>query len=534
MRMKLNNKGYSLVELMLTLFIFGIVMVGVGMIMRTTSASYKSGNAEVTMQTEAQILANQVEELLVDAASFAEITGDAVPDGIDRCYKIETFNSMGLAGDGNWTYYLLFNSAEKRIYMQVNSLANDSTQWSLMGEYVADFRILGYTNNTTLLNCDNMVNVEIDMDKAGYKYSAEKEVHFRNDIENPNVQLINGGVSSGDGDDDEFDGIIELDRYEILDLEREYNFDLSQPVTIDGNGQFALNYRFVTATYNSNNYLPNKMFDMSAGISTSTQIVKDDAGNDITVPKPTAFITTTSTLNSDFDGKVPKTDADDGKCWISGTTHDDKTVKYKIVTNPVSYKVEGTVNEKPAGTGALLMSPNDGDPGRDNWVEVEGINFCHMVEYPVGGQNMKLNYKLTLYDDGAGSIANQYDKAEERKIGDKTASILSGFLTNASTLSCNQVLDQPKYELGLRIDPLTGDLSVMQGNGAATATTASNNGNMRMACMIGVTSADATATYDIVFDMAVVVQSTEGQTTNGSFANYDGGSSYTPVLSVWN
>ena len=532
MRMKLNNKGYSLVELMLTLFIFGLVMVGVGMIMRTTSASYKSGNAEVTMQTEAQILANQVEELLVDAASFSQITGDALPDSIDVCYKIETYNSTGITDD-NWTYYLLFNSAEKRMYMQVNSLTNDPAQWSLMGEYVSDFRILGYTTNTTLLNCDNMVQVEIDMDKSGYKYSAVKEVYFRNDIENPKVQLINGGNTSGPGDEDEFTGTIEIDRYQIVDLEREYNFDLSKTVTIDSNGEFAANYRFVDAKYNKGNFLPNKMFDMTDGISTSTQTVVDEAGNNITVPKPTAFVTTSTSLNTDFDMTVPETSADDGKCWISGTTHDGKSVKYKVITKAVSYKVDGTVNEKPAGTGALLMSPNDGDPGRDNWVEVEGINFCHMVEYPVGGVNMKLNYKLTLYDDSVGTVANQYDSTAERKFGDKTASIVSDSLTSASTLDCKQVLDQPKYMIGVRIDPLTGDLSIMQGNDAAAATTASNNGKMRMACMIGVSSADATATYDIVFDMAVVVQSTEGQTANGSFANYAGGSSYAPVASLW-
>ena len=74
MKTRLNNKGYSLVELMLTLFIFGIVMVGIALIMRTTTVSYKDGNAEVTMQTEAQIIANQVEELLVDVSMYLRIS----------------------------------------------------------------------------------------------------------------------------------------------------------------------------------------------------------------------------------------------------------------------------------------------------------------------------------------------------------------------------------------------------------------------------------------------------------------------------
>ena len=65
MKANRNNKGYSLVELLITIAIFGMVMIGIAMIMRTSSVSYLDGTREVAVQTEVQIVANQVEELLL-------------------------------------------------------------------------------------------------------------------------------------------------------------------------------------------------------------------------------------------------------------------------------------------------------------------------------------------------------------------------------------------------------------------------------------------------------------------------------------
>lgn len=522
MRTKMNNKGYTLVELMLTLFIFGIVMVGIGMIMRTTSVSYKGGNAEVTMQTEAQIIANQVEELLVDATA---VSGKITLDANRYYYSVE---SNGAA------HYIMFNGTDNRMYYQQDAIVDKPENWMLMAEYVSSFSINGLTTDKDSADCDNMVTVKIDMDKSGYNYTSVKEVYFRNDIENKSVQLIGGAAPAPEESDDGFTGTIVVDRYQIIDLEKEYNIKTG---TVTFSSNFGTYYRFLDATYNTDNKYANKLYVTSGTDKIETSV--DDSDN----PKATAFLSSNISLNDDFG----KTIADDGTYWIAGKTHDDKDVKYKLSTPAVSYKID-----KSGGSGALLLSQNDNDDGRDGWVEVEGINFCHMVEYPVGGVSMQLNYEITLYDDSLGTVENTYDSESERNFqyGNnsneyRTAKIASGALTTADTITTHELVDMPaKCKIGVRIDPLTGDLSIVQANdpmgifkvrrkdpvtGNMVDVNISESGDVRVACAITVSKKDTTTTATpTVIDMGVVVQG-----NNSTFTNYSGGNTYSATTSLW-
>ena len=80
--MKKNNKGYTLVELMLTLLIFSVIMISIIMIMRTTIVSYKNGLTEASVQENAQIAINQISNILVDNVSeplSARLRGESKP-----------------------------------------------------------------------------------------------------------------------------------------------------------------------------------------------------------------------------------------------------------------------------------------------------------------------------------------------------------------------------------------------------------------------------------------------------------------------
>ncbi len=516
MKTRLNNKGYSLVELMLTLFIFGIVMVGIGMIMRTTTVSYKDGNAEVTMQTEAQIIANQVEELLVDATS---VSGKTTLDA-DRYYYAIFSNGA--------THNVMFNGKDNRMYYQQGAINDAPEDWMLMAEYVSSFNIIGLSTDPSSADCDNMVTVKINMDKSGYNYSTVKEVYFRNDLENKSVQLIGGAAPGPVDPDDEFTGTIVVDRYQIIDLEKEYNIDVD---TIGFSPNFGTDYRFLTAKYSSDNEKANKIFVTSGVYAPATSVDEDDN------PEATAFITTSVTRNGSFDTSVDESD----NYWISGTTHDGDAVKYRLTTPVVSYKVDGT-----GGGGALMLSTNDGDPGRDNWVEVEGINFCHMVEYPVGGIAMQLDCKFTVYDDSRGTIDNQYDAEVERQFqfGSnsneyRTAVIETKSLTSADTIYTKELIDMPcKIDVGVRIDPMTGDLSIIQGNNPTSSCNVvkpggtvniATTGDLRYACSITVSQVGSTSTVTpTVIDMGIVIQA-----DNDTFAGYTGGKSYAATTSLW-
>ena len=69
--MKKSNKGYTLVELLLSIAVFSIVMVAILTIMSNTLGAYSKANLDVAVQEDAQLVANQLEEIITDAQSIA-------------------------------------------------------------------------------------------------------------------------------------------------------------------------------------------------------------------------------------------------------------------------------------------------------------------------------------------------------------------------------------------------------------------------------------------------------------------------------
>ena len=72
---KTNKSGFTLVEMLLTLAILSVVMVGVISIMRSSSSFYKTGVKEVDLQEEAQVATAQIENMLIDATSNVTYSG---------------------------------------------------------------------------------------------------------------------------------------------------------------------------------------------------------------------------------------------------------------------------------------------------------------------------------------------------------------------------------------------------------------------------------------------------------------------------
>ncbi len=64
---RVNNKGFSLVELLIALVIGSILVAGIGSIMIVSSRSFASTSAEAAMQSSAQIVMDHIQDVVVDA-----------------------------------------------------------------------------------------------------------------------------------------------------------------------------------------------------------------------------------------------------------------------------------------------------------------------------------------------------------------------------------------------------------------------------------------------------------------------------------
>ncbi len=73
---KLNNKGFSLVELLIAVALLAIVSVAVSGFLSTVNRNYKRNQTEVDLQYESQTVMNQLKDLLIDTSKGLSVTGN--------------------------------------------------------------------------------------------------------------------------------------------------------------------------------------------------------------------------------------------------------------------------------------------------------------------------------------------------------------------------------------------------------------------------------------------------------------------------
>lgn len=487
-----DNGGYSLVELLLTIFIFGIVMVGIAAIMRTTTISYGDGLAAVDLQTEAQIVANQIEELFIDST-----------DKVSYSHA----NGYWWANNGSGKSYLKYDSAEKKLYYQESTGDPSDANWSLMADYVSAITI----DNTSA--DDNMIRVQLAMDNDGYLYTTVKEVYYRNNVEDKSSHQIGGGggAGGGSGEDEEYDYVITVDRYDIIDLELECGIAPTS-ITVPDDSKFAGKYSFYNVNYASGKVY--SVDSMSSAPSAQTAVSQ--------------YISTNATYNTSTGTAVKESD----KCYLSGKDADDNPVTVCFVSDSVSYDMNTT---KDSTDGLLMFSGQPGDMGRImNWVNIKGFNVANYVNYFGGSVTAVL---CAYYDNGN----RQWDSGEETKTempgmnqssnAKKTYNIakvsganslnLENFPSNALNNGTGGV---SQLNVIVGVDAQTGDLFLAQANSAVTDT-AFNSGKVRIAMITNIPGVT-----DDAIDFNVFLEGGDGSTGLGA---YTGGNKYEKSLGAF-
>ena len=117
---KLDNRGLSLVELICAMAILSIIGTIVGGILVVSAQSYDTGINEAELQQEAQMVVNQINDLVIDTTATESVTFDGTTLTIP---------------EGTKTHYVKYDSSVKKLYYSCDGgeIAGDQLMATVTG-----------------------------------------------------------------------------------------------------------------------------------------------------------------------------------------------------------------------------------------------------------------------------------------------------------------------------------------------------------------------------------------------------------------
>ncbi len=186
--MKRDNRGFSLIELMVTIAIFAVASTALFSLVNTSTTQYQRGNMEVSLQYEAQTVMNQMSDLLIDATKGVSysydgiganmVLSDADIVGTPVSKEIYIYSTDQL-------YILRWVAADKKI-LYSSQKKDPSGSWTadatnvLMAEYVEDVS-LDLTNGDRAADQSGVIRLKIKF-KHNKEYELNQNINLRNTI----------------------------------------------------------------------------------------------------------------------------------------------------------------------------------------------------------------------------------------------------------------------------------------------------------------------------------------------------------------
>lgn len=175
-----NNKGFSLVELIVAIGILAVVGTIIAFIMTTSSKNYRRMSLEAQMQSEAQLVANMISEYAIDAYDADNICGGSIDSSFDNTEnKILVLSSIENKTQ-KMEYVIARKPGEDRIYLGSRQYDDSADAWgaftfSLLGTFISDFTV-----DLSHVEKDNIIDFKLVYTKQEKTYEGNYQVLMRN------------------------------------------------------------------------------------------------------------------------------------------------------------------------------------------------------------------------------------------------------------------------------------------------------------------------------------------------------------------
>lgn len=204
-KLQQENKGFSIVELIIAVAILAIISGATLMFMRQSSVTYNNSNADVDVQTEAQLTANAITDRVIDCETqlrFYDGHETTTVDGAGNVITTSDSYTLYYKAEGvNRTVtdhvLLIINATSQTravIFWDKNNSAiyYNEAFWNGTGSVWGDFdpekaeMIAGNVTNfevkTDKLDTNKVLEFVIEYTYQGSSYEGSYQVHMRNDV----------------------------------------------------------------------------------------------------------------------------------------------------------------------------------------------------------------------------------------------------------------------------------------------------------------------------------------------------------------
>ena len=458
--MKKSNKGYTLVELLLSIAVFSIVMVAILTIMSNTLGAYSKANLDVAVQEDAQLVANQLEEIITDAQSIA---GNATSG-----YVVNTKETVK-QDDGSFATV----NKQYKITYDGSNINVDLTQGGTSSSYVlarnvTDFSLLGWAPSadpsTTHYNgsADNETVIHLSMNNNGSSYNLNRAVYFRNNVETKAFRSMKylAGSSSGGPTPTADVATLEVKRYEDINLTAEYGIAYGAKLyRYDGSNFVEDSTAATYFTLTKEKLFPGTTYTSGYNVESDTLPV-------------VCMLTTATATNNNFGNPLG------GNTYgVVGYTDSSKTQVKKVIFNVSAVSCSSN----------NVMQAHNGSNGTVNGegftcpITFEGINVNSALKK---GVSVKTKAELKK----GGSVATTF---KQKTLG--TTHYATGVINLGTYMNERDGSDQ--MEMGIAPDPYNGGMFVIFNNYGMQYV--SDPGNLTLKCYITIGSQNFTPEFKL-------------------------------------
>ena len=178
-----NNKGFSMVELLIAFGIMGVIVTTVGYMMTTSSKTYSSLSTEAQLQAEAQLVANAISEMAIDSFNAGNTEETTFEVNTDPSVTDKLVLLSKTREGSNTRYVITHDAAAKELKLTTDSYDESSKAYSssdradppLIGQYIEAFKV-----NLNRVKDENIISFELTYAKNGRKFKGDYQVLMRN------------------------------------------------------------------------------------------------------------------------------------------------------------------------------------------------------------------------------------------------------------------------------------------------------------------------------------------------------------------